>query len=301
MIGFARLTPRHERVLLPEGRLSGPMPWVLAIMLFLTALMAAAGVVLVRTASSISGEVAGRVTVQLIARSAGERAAAVTALRATLEREPYVARVTPVSEPQLRATMREWLGDDAMIDDLPVPALVDVDLQPGSGAAEFEQLSARLNDRHPGARIDAHSDWLGAVSRLIGAFAGLAAALIALMFGATVATVTLATRGALNTHYGTIEILHLIGSTDNQIARLFQRRIAIDALFGCGIGFVAALVVVVAVGWQFSAIGAGLVTTRATAIPQYLWLLLALLPILGVVIASLTARWTITRALRQIL
>lgn len=301
MIGFARLTPRHERVLLPEGRLSGPMPWVLAIMLFLTALMAAAGVVLVRTASSISGEVAGRVTVQLIARSAGERAAAVTALRATLEGEPYVARVTPVSEPQLRAMMREWLGDDAMIDDLPVPALVDVDLQPGSGAAEFEQLSARLNDRHPGAMIDAHSDWLGAVSRLIGAFAGLAAALIALMFGATVATVTLATRGALNTHYGTIEILHLIGSTDNQIARLFQRRIAIDALFGCGIGFVAALVVVVAVGWQFSAIGVGLVTTRATATPQYLWLLLALLPILGVVIASLTARWTITRALRQIL
>jgi len=273
----------------------------LAIMLFLTALMAAAGVVLVRTASSISGEVAGRVTVQLIARSAGERAAAVTALRATLEGEPYVARVTPVSEPQLRAMMREWLGDDAMIDDLPVPALVDVDLQPGSGAAEFEQLSARLNDRHPGAMIDAHSDWLGAVSRLIGAFAGLAAALIALMFGATVATVTLATRGALNTHYGTIEILHLIGSTDNQIARLFQRRIAIDALFGCGIGFVAALVVVVAVGWQFSAIGVGLVTTRATATPQYLWLLLALLPILGVVIASLTARWTITRALRQIL
>jgi cell division transport system permease protein len=28
--------PEHDRKLIPEGRLSGPMPWVIAIMLFLT-------------------------------------------------------------------------------------------------------------------------------------------------------------------------------------------------------------------------------------------------------------------------
>ena len=39
--------PDHDRKLIPEGRVSGPMPWVIAIMLFLTLLVAAAGLALV--------------------------------------------------------------------------------------------------------------------------------------------------------------------------------------------------------------------------------------------------------------
>ena len=35
---------------------------------------------------------------------------------------------------------------------------------------------------------------------------------------------------SLDTHRATIEILHLMGATDVQVARLFQRRIALDAL-----------------------------------------------------------------------
>ena len=60
------------------------------------------------------------------------------------------------------------------------------------------------------------------------------------MVGATAATVVLAARAALDTHRGTIEILHLMGATDVQVARLFQRRIALDALFGGLVGFILA-------------------------------------------------------------
>ena len=58
------------------------------------------------------------------------------------------------------------------------------------------------------------------------------------MVGATAATVVLAARAALDTHRGTIEMLHLMGATDVQVARLFQRRIALDALFGGLVGFI---------------------------------------------------------------
>jgi cell division transport system permease protein len=43
MRGGVRKFGRAERGLLPEGRLAGPMPWVIAIMMFLTVLAAAAG------------------------------------------------------------------------------------------------------------------------------------------------------------------------------------------------------------------------------------------------------------------
>ena len=56
----------HENSLLPEGRMSGPMPWVIAIMMFLTVLAAATGLSLTRAAGSIGSAVAGRVTVQVV-------------------------------------------------------------------------------------------------------------------------------------------------------------------------------------------------------------------------------------------
>ena len=60
---------------------------------------------------------------------------------------------------------------------------------------------------------------------------------------ATAAAVVLAARGALDTHRATIEVMHGIGATDLQVARLFQRKIALDALFGGLAGGVAAALV----------------------------------------------------------
>ena len=49
---------------------------------------------------------------------------------------------------------------------------------------------------------------------------------------ATGAVVLLAARAGLETHRETISVMHMLGSTDVQVARLFQRRIALDAAIG---------------------------------------------------------------------
>ncbi len=293
--------PAHERELLPEGRLSGPMPWVIAIMLFLTLLSAATGLALVRAAGDVGQDLAGRVTIQIADPNPATRAQKVRAIRQKLADQPYVERVAPVDDVELKAMLRDWLGDAGMAADLPIPALVDVDLVADAPGA-LDRLRTAVASVAPDAGVEAHADWLGAVSRLIRSLAWLAAALIAMMIVATIATVTLATRGALNTHYATIEILHLIGSTDRQIARLFQRRIAMDATFGCTIGFLAAFIVIMSVGWQFRDVGAGLLAGGGGE-RGFAWdyLALLLLPLLGVGIATWTARLTITRALHRIL
>lgn len=293
--------PAHERALLPEGRLSGPMPWVIAIMLFLTLLSAATGLALFRAAGDVGHDLAGRVTIQIADPNPATRAQKVRDIRGALDGQLYVERVTTVDEAELKTMLRDWLGDAGMAADLPIPALIDVDLvadDPGG----LDRLRAAVTRIAPDAGVEPHAAWLGAVSRLIRSLAWLAAALIAMMIVATVATVTLATRGALNTHYATIEILHLIGSTDRQIARLFQRRIAMDATFGCTVGFLAAFIVIMTVGWQFRDVAAGLLS-GGSAPRGFVWDYVALLalPIAGVAIATWTARLTITRALHRIL
>ena len=55
-----------ERGLLPEGRMAGPMPWVIAIMMFLTVLAAAAGLGLAGAASRLDDQIGSRITIQVV-------------------------------------------------------------------------------------------------------------------------------------------------------------------------------------------------------------------------------------------
>jgi cell division transport system permease protein len=56
---------------------------------------------------------------------------------------------------------------------------------------------------------------------------------------------------------------------------------------------------VLVLGQQFGALGAGLVSGGALGWID--WVLLALVPVGGVVLAMFTARWTVLRALRKML
>ena len=66
MKGGVRKFGAAERGLLPEGRIAGPMPWVIAIMMFLTVLAAAAGLGLAGAADRLDDQIGGRVTVQVV-------------------------------------------------------------------------------------------------------------------------------------------------------------------------------------------------------------------------------------------
>lgn len=194
--------------------------------------------------------------------------------------------------------LEPWLGPGGVEADLPVPALIDVDLDP-AGGMDLAQLSAATIAVAPSARLDENAQWLAPLVSLIAALKWLAVGLVLLMVGATTATVFLAARAALDTHRQTIEILHLMGATDVQIARLFQRRIALDALFGGLVGFLLAGIVLFLLGQRVSALGSELL--GSTAISLEIGAILLVLPLFGVLLAMLVARLTILRALGRML
>ena len=66
MKGGVRRFGKAERGLLPEGRIAGPMPWVIAIMMFLTVLAAAAGLGLAGAAARLDEQIGSRVTIQIV-------------------------------------------------------------------------------------------------------------------------------------------------------------------------------------------------------------------------------------------
>ena len=97
----------------------------------------------------------------------------------------------------------------------------------------------------------------------------------------------------------TIEIVHLLGGTDKQIARIFQRSIAFDAVLGGTVGLVLGLIAIVILGDRFAALESGMVAGGSLGLSD--WIVLAMIPFAGVVIAILTARVTVLAALRRML
>ena len=298
MRGGVRKFGAAERGLLPEGRVAGPMPWVIAIMMFLTVLAAAAGLGLAGAAARLDEQIGNRITIQIVEANRQLRDAQAQAVAGALGRLPGVIAVRPVPDSEIEALLEPWIGAAGLGGDVPVPALIDVDL---TAQAHGDQagLHAAVAAVAPAARIDDNAQWLAPLAALIGALKWLAIGLVLLMIGATAATVVLAARAALDTHRNTIEILHLMGATDVQVARLFQRRIALDALFGGLVGFILGALVLIAIGDRVGALGSELL--GSAALPPEAWAALIALPVGGVLLAMLVARRTILRTLGRML
>ena len=289
-----------EGDLVPQARLSGPMPWVIAIMIALTVIAAAGGLALRNSAQAARAELSGGVTIQIVEAAPEPRAAQARAAAARLEAMEGVRSVRIVPEDELERLVSPWLGAEAAaVEAVPVPALIDARLSGALSPARLAELGEELRTVAPEARVDAQASWLAPVFSAIRSLQWLAVGLIALLAAATVAAVLLAARTALGSNRDTIEIVHLLGGTDAQIARIFQRSIGIDAAVGGLVGLALGAVAIFVLAAQLAALGAGLATGGALGWLD--WLILALVPLIGVGVAMLTARLTVLRALRKML
>ena len=297
-MSMAMFSTAADRRVLDDRRGTRAMTWIMAIMLFLTVLAAALGLATFRGAGLLDRQLAGRLTVQIVeadgAMRDAETARALEAIRAL----PEVTKAMPVDRAQLADLLRPWLGADGADPDLPIPAMIDVDLGQGTDAA-VAHVAAVAKAAAPAARVDRHETWMSPVAHFMDTLVLFAGGLVLLMAAATGAVVILAARAGLETHRTTIEVLHMLGSTDVQVARLFQRRIALDTLIGGLLGTGLAVLAVLFAGLQLAALGSDLLD--GLSLEQRDWALLVLLPILFALLATVAARFAVLAALRKTL
>lgn len=299
--------------LVPQPRLAGPMPWLIAIMVALTVIAAAGGLALANMASGARAELAGGATVQILEAFPGERDRQARAAQMALRDSPLVAEIRRVPDAEIDALLEPWLGVGVEEDAVPIPALIDVRLTREVDEEMLTQLRRLLIETAPAARIDAQSSWLAPIFSAIGSLQWLSAALVALLAITSAAAVWLAARSALGVNADTIAIVHLLGGTDRQIARIFERSLGFDAIFGGVLGLAFGLATVLILGSQFADLGMGMAVNAGSADgsgaglpgPSYGglgwidWLLIATIPLFAVAIAMLTARLTVLTNLRR--
>lgn len=290
--------PRAD-ALLPQARLAGPMPWVIAIMVTLTVIAVAGGLALSNIVQQARSDLAGGLTVQIVNADPVGRAREAEAARRTLVTDPAVRSVRAIPQAEIEALLEPWLGDHVGEQGVPVPAMIDVRLNTDASPEQLAHLRASLAPSAPSARIDAQSSWLRPVFSAIVSLRLAALVLVILLAASGAAAVVLAVRSALGANRDTIEIVHLLGGNDRQIARLFQRSVGVDALLGGMAGLALGSGAVLLLGRRFGELQSGLVSGGGLSLSD--WIVIASVPLLGLALALVTARITVLRGLGRVL
>lgn len=276
------------------------LPWIVALMVYLASLALAGTLVLRDAVARWDRGLSGTLTVELPAGSRDDGAVelALKVLRAT----PGVVRADPFDARRTAALLEPWLGTDIDAADLPLPRLIDVETEPPAGV-DLVALGQRLRAAVPAAQLDDHRRWLDRVLRTALAIEVVAGAVVALVGLAAVLAVIFATRTGLAVHHGIVEVLHLIGARDGYIARQFEwhaLRLGIKGGIAGLVLAIATLVGVAAAASQVGAIDDAVRVLPALSAPAIEWALLLLLPAAAGLVAMLTARITVLRALKRL-
>jgi cell division transport system permease protein len=284
--------------ILPELRESGGiLPWVIAVMVYLSALAIAGGFGLRSAATGWTSDLNRRMTIQVSGSDAAAQNRQASAIVARLKTEASVADVKRLTDAELGALLDPWLGPGSVTADLPVPAMIDVTFKDEN--ADVAALATIVKNISTSATLDTHQQWLGQLSLLTKSINWTANLIVLLVALATVALVAFGTSAGLAAHKPTIEILHLMGAEDSLIANEFQKRFLMHGFIGGVAGLGLALVTIFLLGWLAQRAGQGLIAS--VSLSWKAWLALLLLPPLAALLTMLTARMTVLRALRDVL
>ncbi|ESQ85945.1 cell division protein [Asticcacaulis sp. AC466] len=282
---------RAGRLLPQQDQREIALHYVIGVLCFLACMAALMVMASDRAAHGWSRDIRAEVTVQV--RPTGLESGSIAAAKAAevLAGVKGVGQVTAIEPEKAKALIKPWLGD-AVIDDLPIPNLVEVSLDPKSPAtprALMDALAAADID----ASIDDHSTWLKDIEQSALTIRLISLGIFVVIFSATAAVVGFATRAGLTARANIVEVLALCGASDTFIAERFQWRFARMA-FESGL-----LGAAIAAGVMAVIKATGSSQSFAIALP-FSWLDLLILipcPFLVALIGAVTARMVTLRLL----
>ncbi|WP_374575930.1 cell division protein FtsX [Phenylobacterium sp.] len=272
----------------------GALTFVVAVLCFLACLTALGVIASNRAAHGWTGQLTGEATVIVRSKGADSPDAAAARAAEALAGAPGVAEARALEREKVEALIKPWLGSTIDMEDLPVPRLVAVTLDPEHPATSAS-LSRALKAAGVDAAVDDHSMWIGDIQRSARLTRWAGAGVFLLIAAAAAAVVAFATRAGLAARRDVVETLHLTGAEDGFIAQLFQvrfaRTAAVAGLFGAaGAAMIGAIL-------RLIGGGAGL-----TPVLPVKWIdLLAVVPcpLAAALVAAVAARITAAALIRE--
>jgi cell division transport system permease protein len=265
--------------------------YVIGVLCFLACMAALVVMASDRASEGWSRDIRSEVTYQV--RPSGLESGSLAAAKAAevLAGVKGVAEVTALEPEKAKALIKPWLGD-AILDDLPIPNLVEVRLDPGH-PAKATDMNEALSAHGVEFTLDDHTLWLKDIEQSALTIRLISLGIFLIIGSATAAVVGFATRAGLTARANVVEVLSLCGASDTFIAERFQFRFARMAFESglLGATLSAAVMSLIKV--------TGHSQSLTMALPFYWQDLLILIPcpVLVALIAGITARFVTIRLL----
>lgn len=297
--------PYRYDIALQDGVGANLVAYVTGLMVFFVTLALAVNFALTTVTHNWVSGLSGSLTVEIKPPAVSQGAGLTAAQRKSFEesvdkvlwlakQHPAVADSRRLSDDEIRALISPWLGDKTA-SEIALPALVDIKLAPDADTA---QLQADIVKLVPAATVDSHADTLDDVQTLVNTARSFVLMLTAVITALAVVAIAGMVRSKFAIHHQEVETLHLIGASDEYIARQFRQHTLRGTMKGALIGLAAMLA---SIGVISMVTG----TLDSTVMPQVTlqplhWLVVVVSPvIIGAGIAHVTAHKTVMGALAR--
>jgi len=274
---------------LDQTAVSRFLPWIMAGLLYL-AVMALAAAAVADGALQLFDERDQTVTVSLPTAGLsqdGDRD--VANVLEALGREKQVVSSAVVGDEELQDLIEPWLGEQTDGEDLPLPRLIDVTLDPLSDP-DLDGLQQRLRLVVADATVGIQEASAGQAERQATFFRTVGVTLGIVLLLCSLAIVIVITSLSLAMHDDTVKLLRYMGAQDGYLARQFERYALQSGLRGGLIGFFAAMVTVL--GLLYSIQSLEMTNSIRLGLRPVDWIFLACVPVVAALLCTLMARMT---------
>lgn len=301
----ARFQTKQAQIV-PSASVAGhALTVVIAIMTFLACLTAGAVYMVNQSAQAWVNDIASEITVELDPANEADIEKKITLVSLFLAKQKGVTKVRPLSAEDSAKLLEPWLGQTPALSALPIPRLIAVEID-RSSPPDIGVIKSALAQNFEGVTLDDHRRWQAEIKTLTRSAALGGLAVLGLVAAATIAIIVSATRSAMASNRGIIEVLHFVGASERFISREFERH-----FLGLGVraglaGAVAAIVAFLLLPFLMHLLGGGIVTaaeTRRLIGPGELdfagYLLCVLVVIVVAGLCMLTSRLGVNRVLKS--
>lgn len=192
--------------------------------------------------------------------------------------------------------MTPWLGNKIDVSTLPIPRLLDVQLEENV-EINYDEMTQGLHKVSPNASIDNHRLWLNRLLKFATSLKTLALCVLLMVVGICAFSIYYSARTSLGINLNSIEILHIIGAKDDYIAKQYARSYAKIGFFSGIIGLIFAVPSIILVSKYGISTGSGLL--NGAGLSSFHWFVMMMTPLFSLFYAMGTAYYTVRRVLEK--
>jgi len=277
------------------------LPWICALMVFVATLATAGGISTYNSLKLWQQSVAESLTVQIPTYDEDGNPRNELAYK-DIENALMLLRTTPgvsgaivLNDEQMQELMVPWLGADANLAELPLPKLIDVNVD-AAHPPLLEQLKADLAEKVPGAVLDSHRIWLGDLVKLANAMLSLVIFILILLFATVAAAIVYITNATLSIQEYELSLVHMLGAQDLYITTHYAWHNLKKALMGSLIGSLIALPIILGIALFLRSISTQIFQSGLQPLQ---WVSLLLIPMATTILAFITTFYTVWRFLKR--